>query len=103
MPFDRLEIRGVAVQQAIAGEHEACLVADFPVERAELCGYLPVVADRQHLYVRRERRQVTLRRALCERVVPLAEQPSFGDEQPAESGLRACSMADRPAGRDRLA
>ena len=97
VPRDRLQVGRVAVEQAVRSEHHPRPVAELAVEAADLPGDLPVVGEHEQLEVRRQRRQSAARRASCELLAPLAEQPALGDDEPAESRLRGGAVRERPA------
>src|SRR4051794_36037795 len=98
MPRARLQLDGVAVKRPIGGEHDAGPLAERAVEGADLPGDRAPVIERQQLDVRGQRREPTAGRAEGELVAPLAEQPSFGDDERAEPLRGAGAVRERAAG-----
>jgi hypothetical protein len=103
VPRDRLQLGGVAVERPVGREHDAGPFAERAVERADLPGDRSAVVERQEFDVGRECRESAAGRAAGELVAPLAEQPAFGDHDPAEACGGAGAVRDRAAGGDRLA
>ena len=98
VPGDRLQVGGVAVEQAVGGEHDARPLAERAVERADLPGDRAVLGEREHLDVGRQRRQPAPGRAGGQLVAPLAEQPALGHHQRAEARRDRGAVGERPAG-----